>query len=65
MFVRDDGSFGFQEYRRDVEDRTGWFPLGHWSDRVFRTEAEALSAAAGVIGWLPDVLKAGAGRQTG
>ncbi len=63
LFVREDGSRGFQEYRRDVEDASGWFPVGFWSDRVFRTEAEALSAASDVIGWLPDVLKAEAARR--
>lgn len=63
LFVREDGTTGFQEYRRDVEDPSGWFPLGYWSDRVFSTEAEALSAAAEVIAWLPAVLKPGTGRQ--
>ncbi len=28
FFIRPDGSFGFEEYRRDAEDRRGWFPIG-------------------------------------
>ena len=28
IFLRPDGSIGFEEYRRDVEDGRGWFPVG-------------------------------------
>jgi len=31
IFVRDDGTFGFEEYRRDPEDMRGWFPLHRYS----------------------------------
>ena len=52
LFVRSDGSFGFAEYRRDVEDGRGWFPLGHTADLRYPTEADALDAARAAVTWL-------------
>ena len=52
VFVRDDGSFGFEEYRRDSEDQRGWFPIGHHADRRFSSEAAALLAARASTPWL-------------
>ena len=37
IFVRPDGSWGFEEYRRDVEDARGWFPIGGHARKVFGT----------------------------
>ena len=31
VFIRADGNFGFEEYRRDPEDGRGWFPLNRYS----------------------------------
>ncbi len=55
IFVRPEGTFGFEEYRRDLEDARGWFPIGHHSERVFSTEVEAYQAARQKIAWLVDV----------
>ena len=49
IFLRPDGSFGFQEYRRDVEDQRGWFALGVWSSRRFDTAFEAEAEARRVV----------------
>lgn len=52
MFLRPDGTFGFEEYRRDVEDARGWFPIGNYSAMKFISEEEALNSAKTHIAWL-------------
>ncbi|RFP88344.1 hypothetical protein DZK27_09690 [Rhodobacteraceae bacterium 63075] len=52
IFRRPDGSFGFEEYRRDPEEGRGWFSLGHHGGRVFDSEAGALAAARAAVRWL-------------
>lgn len=52
IFVREDGSFGFEEYRRDPEDMKGWFPLHHYSSQVFATERDALAQATAAVAWM-------------
>jgi hypothetical protein len=58
IFVRPDGSFGFEEYRRDSEDGRGWFPLGFYAAQIFATEEAALDAALDTVSWLRDVVAA-------
>jgi hypothetical protein len=52
VFVRADGTFGFEEYRRDHEDGRGWFPLNHYSNQVFATAEDALAEAKSRVAWL-------------
>jgi hypothetical protein len=52
IFRRDDGTFGFEAYRRDVEDPRGWFPIGHHGGQPYPTEIGAREAAARQITWL-------------
>ena len=52
VFERLDGTFGFEEYRRDVESLEGWFPIGFYSDKVFKSQEEAEIAARQTIAWL-------------
>ncbi len=59
VFVRPDGSFGFEEFRRDPEDMGVWTPVAYFSTRGFATEADALSAAREAVPWLPEVLDRG------
>jgi len=54
IFVRDDGTFGFEEFRRDWEDLRGWFPLQRCGSQSFASENEALSQARSSIAWLVD-----------
>ena len=56
IFVRPDGTFGFEEFRRDPEDMGAWTPIAYYSTREFATEADALSAARDEVAWLPAVL---------
>jgi hypothetical protein len=54
IFVRADGSFGFEEYRRDPEDARGWFSLQHYSHLVFGTQEEARAQANLKVVWMQD-----------
>ncbi len=56
LFRRPGGSFGFEEYRRDAEDASGWFPIGFHADVTFPTEATALAEARQRVAWLALVL---------
>jgi hypothetical protein len=52
LFVRSDGSFGFEEYRRDSEDRRGWFPIGGYAAAIYTTEVATLAQALLCVPWL-------------
>ena len=54
IFRRPDVSFGFDEFRRDVEDSSGWFRIGFHGDRVFQTEEAATAAARLAVPWFQD-----------
>jgi hypothetical protein len=56
IFARPDGTFGFEEFRRDPEDMGLWTPIAYYSSRGFGTEDEALAAARDAVPWLPAVL---------
>ena len=52
LFRRPDGTFGFEEFRRDPEDAGVWTPVQFYAGRVFASEAEALTAAEKAVAWL-------------
>jgi len=52
VFRRPDGSFGFEEFRRDAEDRGSWTPVAYYCPLRFATQAAALAAAARAVRWL-------------
>jgi len=52
LFPRPDGTYGFEEFRRDVEDRGAWTPVAYYSGAVYPTEAAALDAARREVSWL-------------
>jgi len=56
IFRRPDDTFGFEEYRRDVEDQRGWFAVGFHADGTFETETAALAAALTAVAWLQDAI---------
>ncbi len=56
IFRRPDGTFGFEEFRRDPEDMGSWTPIAYYSAREFANEAEAIAAARDAVAWLPAVL---------
>ena len=52
LFLRSDGTYGFEEYRRDPEDPRGWFAIGGHGGRVFDSEEAAWHAAKTAVAWL-------------
>jgi hypothetical protein len=56
LFRRPDGTFGFEEYRRDVEDQRGWFAIGFYGEKAFDTEAATLTAARAAVSWLDEAI---------
>ena len=56
IFRRSDGTFGFEEFRRDPEDMGRWTPIAYFSGREYATEAEALAVARDAVPWLSAVL---------
>lgn len=55
IFQRADGTFGFDEFRRDGEDARGWFPIGVYSSIIFCDPVEAQRLACETIQWLSKV----------
>jgi hypothetical protein len=56
VFRRPDGTFGFEEFRRDVEDAGQWTPLGYYSGATYPTSQSAYSAAEAAVRWLAEIL---------
>jgi hypothetical protein len=56
IFSRPDGTFGFEEFRRDPEDMGRWTPIAYYSVREYGTEVEAVAAARDAVPWLAAVL---------
>jgi hypothetical protein len=56
IFRRPDDTFGFEEYRRDVEDQRGWFAVGFYSSKTFQTETTALAGALAAVSWLQEAI---------
>jgi len=56
IFQRSDGSFGFDEFRRDPEDPDGWYNIGHYSQLAFDSGDQALASAEKSVAWLSDAL---------
>jgi hypothetical protein len=56
IFVRPDGTFGFEEFRRDPEDMGAWTPIAYYSGREYRSEEETIAAAREAVVWLAGAL---------
>jgi hypothetical protein len=56
FFSRADGSYGFEEFRRDIEDGGQWTPVQCYSDVTYAPSADALAAAERCVSWLAHVL---------
>ena len=51
MFRRPDQTFGFEEFRRDVEDAGAWTPTQFFSGRAYRNCDAAYEAAQPLAGF--------------
>lgn len=56
IFLRPDGTFGFEEFRCEIEDDRGWFPISSFGHRVFASESDALLEARSKVSWLNDAM---------
>ena len=52
IFQRKDSSYGFEEYRRDLESNEGWYKIGCFGEITFNTEEEAYKNACRSVAWL-------------
>lgn len=52
IFVRPDGSWGFEEYRRDPECGHGWYTIGGHAEQCYPSQPDARLAARKAVDWL-------------
>ncbi len=52
LFLRPDGTYGFEEFRRDPEDAGAWTPVRFYVAKSFATRDEAMAAARHAVAWL-------------
>ncbi len=57
VFSRPDGTFGFEEFRRDPEDLGAWTPAAYYSPQQFQSVGAARIAAARAVPWLGGILE--------
>ena len=57
LFRRPDGSFGFEAFRRDVEDAGAWTPVAYYSAAAYPAKEAALGAAVRAVAWLAGALE--------
>ena len=55
IFIRPNGTYGFDEFRRDPEDGRGWFSIGHHGSAEFSSVNETAAAAIEAISWLKNL----------
>lgn len=56
IFLRPDGTYGFDEFRRDPEDANGWYSVGHFGNQIFPDAGTALKKAEDTVPWLSEQL---------
>jgi len=54
VFSRPDGSYGFEEFRRDPEDAGAWTPVQYYSHASYVSKEEAMHMALQAVAWLPE-----------
>jgi hypothetical protein len=55
VFARPDGSYGFEEFRRDPEDMGVWYDVSYFAEQVYDTQQAAERAARHTVHWLADL----------
>ena len=56
LFRRPGDSYGFEEFRRDVEDAGAWTPVQYFSAASYSSRG-GLHAAIAAVTWLQDALR--------
>jgi hypothetical protein len=57
LFLRPDGTYGFEEFRRDPEDAGSWTPVQYYSGVPYASKEGALIAATNATTWLEERLR--------
>lgn len=58
FFLRqEDGSFGFEEFRRDAEDGGRWTAVRHFAAARYADEAATRRAAAQAVPWFAELVR--------
>ena len=57
IFRRDDGSFGFKEFRRDPEDGGRWTLVADYSAGRYANSDETLQEAQKAISWITEAMR--------
>jgi hypothetical protein len=52
VFIRPDGSFGFEEFRRATDDGANWQSLNKYSHLRFASGEQSLQCAQEQVQWL-------------
>ncbi len=51
FFIRNNKTFGYQEYRKDPENTSEWYRIGNYDYKVFSNKDEAYHDAKKTIVW--------------
>ena len=51
FFIRKNKTFGYQEYRKDPENISGWYRIGNYDYKVFSNKNDAYHDAKKNIVW--------------
>jgi hypothetical protein len=57
LFSRPDGTYGFEEFRRDAEDGGEWTPVSYYSGSLYPSCESALAVAIRAVAWLEDAIE--------
>lgn len=56
VFVRPDGTFGFEQFRREVEDFNRWERVSYFGEREYGDLDGAIAAARRQLAWFDELL---------
>jgi hypothetical protein len=56
VFRRDDGTFGFEQFRREVEDFNRWERVSYYGEQRFADVDAAIRAARRTLSWFDELM---------
>ena len=51
FFIRNNNTFGYQEYRKDPENISEWYRIGSYDHKIFLSKNDAYQDAKNKIVW--------------
>jgi hypothetical protein len=58
LFLRPDGTYGFEGFRKDPGDAGAWTPVQYYSAATYASKDNAIAAATSAVTWLAEKLRA-------